>query len=53
MDGRSVLMACLPSKETENAGACQAYSLMGVCILLSCIITHWERVSIAWEGVAI
>ena len=42
-----LLMAWLLSQETENAGACQAYGLMGVCILLSCIISHWERVSIA------
>ena len=49
--GRSVLTAWLPSQETENAGACQASGLIGVCILLSCIISHWERVSIARERV--
>ena len=47
-----LLMAWLLSQETENAGACQANGLMGVCILLSCIISHWETTSIAWEGVA-
>ena len=36
-----LLTARLPSLETENAGACQAYGLVGVCILLSCIISHW------------
>ena len=46
------LTAWLLSQETENAGACQAYGLMCVCILLSCIISHWETASIAWEGVA-
>ena len=47
-----LLTAWLPSQETENAGACQASGLMGVCILLFCIISHCERVSIAWEGIA-
>ena len=47
-----LLTAWLLSQETENAGACQAMGLMGVCILLSCIISHWETASIAWEGVA-
>ena len=47
-----LLTAWLLSQETENAGACQATGLMCVCIFLSCIISHWERVSIAWEGVA-
>lgn len=42
-----LLTALLPSQETENAGACQASGLIGVCILLFCIISHWERVSIA------
>ena len=45
-----LLTAWLLSQETENAGACQATGLMCVCIFLSCIISHWERVSIAWEG---
>ena len=34
-------------------GKCRRLSSHGldcVCILLSCIISHWERVSIAWEG---
>ena len=47
-----LLTAWLLSQETENAGACQAMGLIGVCILLSCIISHWETASIAWEGVA-
>lgn len=47
-----LLTAWLLSQETENAGACQANGLMGVCILFSYIISHWKRVSIAWEGVA-
>ena len=37
-----LLTAWLLSQETENAGACQAMGLMGVCILLACIISHWE-----------
>ena len=45
-----LLMAWLLSQETENAGACQANGLMGVCISLTCIISHWKRVSRAWEG---
>jgi len=45
-----LLTAWLLSQETENAGACQAYGLVGVCILLACIIPYREWVSIAWEG---
>ena len=35
-----LLTAWLLSQETENAGACQARGLIGVCILLSCIISY-------------
>ena len=47
-----LLTAWLLSQGMENAGACQAMGLMGVCILLACIISHWEWVSIAWKVVA-
>ena len=41
-----LLTAWLPSQETENAGACQAGGLMGVCISSVRIISHWQSMSI-------